>query len=376
MRALTRAATAVTAALLATAVACTATTAPAAGAAGAASRTVWLCAPPLAHDPCTSSLTATRVTATGATSVVTAKPAAASRFDCFYVYPTVSRERSSNADLRVQQAEIAVAVAQASRFSQVCRVYAPVYRQLTLAALAAHPNLVPPFAEAETAYTSLVAGFADYLAHRNDGRPIIFLGHSQGAAILIHLLEAQFDANRVLRRRLVLAILPGGGVEVRNGALTGGSFAHIPLCARRGEVGCVIAYSSFPAEPPPSALFGRVGQGVAAPAAGAALQVACVNPAALAGGAGALDSYFPSEGLLPTPWVEFPGLYDARCETAGGATWLQVSKATSASDARPTVSEPAGPRWGYHEYDVNLALGNLVSDVAAAEATWVRTYHG
>lgn len=93
--------------------------------------TVWLCRPGLAADPCTSSFETTLVQASGATSVVNASVNAASKFDCFYVYPTVSREKTLNADLRIQNSETNMAIEQASRFSSVCRVWAPVYRQFT-----------------------------------------------------------------------------------------------------------------------------------------------------------------------------------------------------------------------------------------------------
>ncbi len=39
-------------------------------------------------------------------------------------------------------------------------------------------------------------------------------------------------------------------------------------------------------------------------------------------------------------------------------------------DPRPTVTESLGPLWGYHVSDVNLALGNLVGDVATQEASF------
>ena len=68
--------------------------------------------------------------------------------------------------------------------------------------------------------------------------------------------------------------------------------------------------------------------------------------------------------------MAFPGLYSARCETGGGATWLQVTKANSASDKRPVVTEEDGPDCGYHTADVNLALGKLAADVASAESSW------
>jgi len=342
------------------------------------SATVWLCRPGMPHDPCAASLTTTVVDSSGAMSVEHAKDETVSKFDCFYVYPTVSTESTPNSDLRVQTAEIDTAIAQASRFSTVCRVWAPMYRQVTLARLFALPLLNASSAPSVTAYDSLRAGFQDYLRYDNANRPIIFIGHSQGALILIRLLQQLVDNNPKLRQRLVLAIIIGGNVVVPTGSLTGGSFSHIPVCTSPGQAGCVIAYSSFPRKPPASAFFGRPGQGVSVMAGQTAkvgMQVVCVNPAAIGGRSATLEPFFPSEGELPTPWAEFPDLYSARCKTADGATWLQVTKVSGPSDPRPVVTEQDGPGWGYHEYDVNLALGNLLADTAAAEATWSKGTH-
>lgn len=346
---------------------------PARVSASSGTPTVWLCRPGAAADPCVSSLTTSVVQASGATRVVQSQADLSPPYDCFYVYPTVSKQKSANANLEVQKTEVAAAIYEASRFSTVCRVWAPMYRQVTLAELAAHPDLDVPAAATATAYLSLRSGFEDYLEHDNVGRPLIFIGHSQGAAMLILLLERLVDDDPTLRDRLVLAVILGGNVEVKTGSLTGGSFSHIPLCDRSGEAGCVIAYSTFPGAPPAGSLFGRPGQGVSLQSGQTArtgLQVACVNPAALGGGAAPLDSYFPPQGGVSTPWVEYPGLYTARCEHSDGATWLQVAKATGASDHRPVVTEIDGPDWGFHPYDASLALGNLVTDVAAAEASW------
>jgi hypothetical protein len=347
-------------------------------AATSAAGTVWLCRPGASGDPCTADLTTTVVQASGATSVTHADPAVAPKFDCFYIYPTVSRETTPNSDLRVQKAEITTAAEQASRFSQVCRVWAPMYRQITLSELVpAYLNPRTLAADMATAYASLSSGFGDYLAHFNGGRPLIFIGHSQGAALLILLLRRLVDNNAALRRRLVMAIILGGNVEVRTGSLVGGSFSHIPVCTSAGESGCIIAYSTFPGVPPPASLFGRPGQGVSlmsGETAKTSLQVACVNPAAIGGGTAMLEPYFLSQGLAATPWVEFPGMYKATCEDSGGASWLQVSKVTGSSDPRPAVEETDGPDWGFHVEDVNLGLGNLVTDVAAAEASWSATH--
>jgi len=354
------------------------TSAAAAGGSGTPSDTVWLCRPGQAGDPCTYSPASTTVTAAGSTSATpSSRAATSSKFDCFYVYPTVSTQPRDNANLTVQKGEIAAAVSQASRFSQLCRVWAPMYRQRTEESLAKGLG-GDPTAD-EVAYQSLLSGWKDYLAHDNDGRPIVFIGHSQGSAMLIRLLRSQVDPNARLRKQLVSAIILGGNVQVPTGKAVGGSFAHIPTCASPRATGCVIAYSSFGTTPPAASNFGRPGQGVSLQSdqtASAGQQVACVNPVTFSSASGPLLPYFlsitsPVPGVsVGTPWVTFPGLYTARCVSQDGATWLQVTPTAVPKDPRPLVTAALGPDWGYHLDDVNLALGNLVSDVAQEEAAY------
>ncbi len=336
--------------------------------------TVWLCRPGMTDDPCTASLTTTVVGAGGKTTVQPARPSTNPPIDCFYVYPTVSQQPTVNANLRIDAAETAVARAQASRFSEDCRVYAPMYRQITLQALA-HPTEITPSA-LQVAYAGVLAAWRDYLAHDNRGRGVVVIGHSQGASMLIQLLRSQVDPYPAVRQRLVSAIILGGNVTVPIGKTVGGSFRHIPACRSASQVGCVVAYSSFGQTPPADSLFGRPGVGVSSlsgSTATAGLQVLCVNPAA-PGGTGALRPYFPSSSTASglgtqaagaptasTPWVAYPGLYRGRCEYQDGASWLQVT--AGPADGRPVVTESLGPTWGLHLVDVNIALGNLVAMV-------------
>jgi hypothetical protein len=335
---------------------------PAAKKAAAPAPTVWLCRPGLANDPCTTPLTTTVVSARGAQRVLHAKPAAAPPVDCFYVYPTVSDQLTANANLHVDAQERSVAIAQAARFSQVCRVYAPMYRQVTLAGLLNPAKLTSK--EALTAYDSLQAGFETYLRDYNHGRGIVFIGHSQGATVLINLLERSVDNDPSLRRRLVSALLMGGNVTVGKG----GDFAHIPPCASATQTGCVLAYSSFLTPPPKGAYFGRITSALDPFANNPpSTHILCVNPASPSGGSAPLDSYAPTADYgvrANTPWVAFPGEYTARCERRDGASWLQVDRPGGSSDLRPAVSQSEGPDWGLHVYDVNLALGNLVDLVS------------
>ena len=264
---------------------------------GAASRTVWLCRPGQAGDPCAFSTAATSVAADGTKSTPASVTAPdAHDFDCFYVYPTVSTESGNNANLAIQPAEVGAAVAQASQFSQVCNVWAPMYRQATTAALTNGAAFKPSVIA--TAYNSLLSAWRDYLAHDNDGRPVVFIGHSQGAAMLIKLLRSQVDPSPTLRKRMVSAIILGGNVQVPQGADVGGSFRNIPACQSASSTRCVIAYSTFGSTPPANALFGRPGQGVSLQSGQttkSGQQVVCVNPATFSTQAGALEPYFISQ---------------------------------------------------------------------------------
>jgi hypothetical protein len=284
----------------------------------------------------------------------------------------VSSQTGALANLHIDPAETSVAESQASRFSQACRVFAPIYPQLTLSAILNPADHTA--ANLAKAYGGVAAAWDDYLAHDNDGRGVVVIGHSQGASMLIALLRRKVDDVPAVRRHLVSAIILGGNVTVPLGRTVGGSFAHIPACTSTTETECVIAYSSFDQQPPPGSLFGRPDPGASAVSPGVALQVLCVNPASPSGGVAPLTPYFPStritKGLgseasgapgVTTPWVSEPGLYSGQCEYHDGASWLQVSAPTHAGDTRPVVAQTIGPDWGLHLVDVNISLGNLVA---------------
>lgn len=337
-----------------------------------ATSTVWLCRPGTLPDPCAGNLDWRSVSSTGASTSHIAASAADPAADCFYVYPTVSSEPTANADLKVQPAEISVAIDQAARFSTVCRVWAPMYRQETMSSLGQRLQGIHS-GSVQVAYDSLLSAWGDYLAHDNYGRPVVLIGHSQGSVMLIKLLQSQFDDDPGRRAQLVSALLLGGNVTVSTGSDEGGTFAHIPTCATASSTGCVVAYSSFLQAPPANSLFGIPGQGVSlqegAPQR-AGLQVACTDPTDPTAGSGALDPFFAVLKGTTVRWYEFPGLYSGQCTTVGDATWLQVDDVSTPTDPRVTVKQTAGPLWGLHGEDVNIALGNLVALVGGQIAAY------
>jgi hypothetical protein len=207
----------------------------------APSDTVWLCKPGLANDPCAGDLDSTVVDADGSRHVERAVSAPNPPIDCFYVYPTVSLQKTVNSNLKVDPEERNVARAEASRFSQVCKVYAPMYPQLTRAAIADATHIsVTGFIDA---YEGIWKAFLDYKDHYNDGRGVVFVGHSQGAFMLSMLLQAEVDTEPKMLSQLVSALLPGGNVTVEAGKSVGGDFRNIPACAELSQVGCVVGYS-------------------------------------------------------------------------------------------------------------------------------------
>jgi hypothetical protein len=334
----------------------------------------WLCLPGRA-DACGTPLATTALNANGYGSNGQSVPDKAAKIDCFYVYPTVSRDAGFNSDMAPGPEEQAVALVQFARFSTVCRPYAPLYRQLTLAGLAAVFSGQPRSGDWGLAYGDVLAAWRHFLKHRNQGRPFVLVGHSQGTLHLTKLLAEEIEG-KPEAKRMLSAILLGGAVEVPVGKAVGGSFKQTPLCTRAKQKGCVISYVSFRAEAPPpeKSWFGR--------AATPGMTVACTNPAALKGGSAKLDSYWftaappapgapaiawSSQGAPPTPFLRTEGLVSASCVNRGNVGYLAVTTNADPADARTDripgdvyVMGKLQPGWGLHLADVNLALGDLV----------------
>jgi len=349
----------------------------------------WLCRPGRT-DACAVDLTTTVVAAGGAMTQEAFHTAPDAPIDCFYVYPTVSMQPGPNADMAVDAEQRGVVKLQFARFASQCRTFAPLYRQMTIAQL--RKAIAGEGAgDQATAYADVVDAWKYYLQHDNHGRGVVLIGHSQGAGELTRLLQQEFDG-KPLAKQLVSAILAGTHVFVKKGSDAGGTFSAIPLCRTAGQDGCIIVYNSFRAASPPAAdaLTGHSDD--------PALADACVNPANLAGGSGALKPYFAAHERgfgntqpalqwvkggpdVTTPFVTVPGMLSAECASNANATYLAISvhsdpSGKRADDFRGDVFTHGAlrPRWGLHVVDVELAIGNLLEIVDAQAKTWQREH--
>ena len=345
--------------------------------AAAAPKTVWLCKPGLGSDPCTPGLKTTYYSPSlKKLRVGTPKAARHPKIDCFYVYPTVSDQKTPNASLRIDPEERSIALYQAARYSQHCRVFAPMYRQATLAALL---GTIGAPADRALAYNDVRDAWRTYLKKYNKGRGVVLVSHSQGTFVLRELVAKEIDPKPKVRKRLISALLLGGNVTVKPGKDVGGDFKHVRACRSNRQIGCVVAFSTYNGRPPANAIFGRTST--------AGLEVLCTNPAALGGGSARLASIYPSAPFAPgttiaaaitllgvkqpspaTTWAELRGAYTGRCSSAGGVNVLL----TAARAGAPTFTPSPDPTWGLHLTDANIALGNLVELVRDQAAVYAK----
>ncbi|MET7338754.1 DUF3089 domain-containing protein [Nonomuraea sp. NPDC005650] len=405
--------------------------------------TVWLCRPGAIANPCNQdiagspqrgaagapftarylgsgedvTLDATRTSATGATSVESFPAPAAPAADCFFVYPTV--DLTPNPLLQIgsippvpSDTHLAVALTQAARFSGMCRMFIPVYRQAPLLSVAGGV-LTGSSVDYTIGAMDVEDAWTDYWEHFNtdpithERRGVLLLGHSQGTANLVTLLQQRFDDDTAERDQLIAAYLLGGNVQIVDGSAPAptpdpaSTFQDLAPCERPAAstpmpIGCIVAYSGFASPdgqaPAPDAVFSRN----TAPGH----RILCVNPSALLAGSAAdatlpLDAYMPTNKLLegtivlpnghlsvvlsgftlqnaPTGFVRLADTLTGQCrvqaDEAGTASWLQVSGGGSVF---PSSSSTSG--LGLHVVDYNVALGDLVQLAALQSLRWKAT---
>jgi hypothetical protein len=323
-----------------------------------ASPGAWVCRGDLPTDACRQDMDAIELRPDGSKVSAPFVPAANPGVDCFYVYPTVdlSPTPGSHTNFADTTAERSMTRAQAARFGQVCRVFAPLYRQATFGTLLAKDpaQRLPPL---ELAYEDVRAAFDAYLQRFNGGRRIVMMGHSQGGGLVVRLLKDRFDADPALRAKLVVALPIGSDFVVDQ-------LPNVPVCTRDDQVGCVITFKSFVAGSTARSWSPSVPGHVNA----------CVNPADVPGNTRRTltqalfptrEAYGgPSPGPLfqAAPFLLVDRAYEAQCaEGVDGFRFLSV-QATGLTPLPLTNAVWRGAL-GLHAMDMQLSHGDLLEIV-------------
>ena len=375
----------------------------------------WICSPKKsfgAHT-CATDTESTDVSSSGARRLVEAKAVSdsAAKVDCFYVYPTTSLDQKGNSDFSyADDQENFMVKSQAAAYSSVCSVWAPVYQQLTAMDLAGFVN-----GDNDLAFTDIQDAFRTFLATRKDQtRPFLLIGHSQGAQHLAKILKEEVAPCPEVQSRLVAAHLigaPPGTVLVDKDAE--GSSTTTPACTSATQTGCIVAFNSFETQGPQDCAFSSnvlstLPEG---------LKIPCVSPQALlkssttqgrwllsptAGGSSKSGLYGMIKTMLPggkdahlyqpgpyadnklnaakinTDFFSMNGRFAAECKSAcdGKFEYLffSVNDPDDNSDPRPAVIAGTMPKNafidGSHLADVNLALESLVELARQQSKAW------
>ncbi len=334
---------------------------------------MWLCRPDLPDDVCRVDTTATELHADGSRSVVRSAPLAHPTVDCFYVYPTVDFGLfpGNHTNVADDKAAMMATASQVAPFREACSLYVPIYRQVTIGTYLFGSKGDDP--RSKVAFSDVEDAFLHYMGQYNHGRKVVLLGHSQGAAMIVELLQTRFEHDPVMRSRLLVAMPIGGPVDVPRGRTVGGTFDTLPLCTKPDELGCVVAYQSRPADGK------KVGKPAFEPKPGN--EIACVDPAhdGEPGARRFSRSFFPIaaqtrswlsgiEGI-DTPFVMLRDFYTGTCtDGPDGYRYLGVAAAPEPGDTRKIPLDLANDRFtgtmGLHVVDFQFAMGDLIDLVA------------
>jgi Protein of unknown function (DUF3089) len=336
----------------------------------------WLCRPDIGDEfnVCQRDLATTIIFADGTTQLEESPAAENQPVDCFYVYPTVSPDASDNSDL-VADAERDFTYIQAARYRSVCKLFAPLYRQITVAALFSDKYYDPEISD--VAYADVLDAFKFYVANAK-GRGFILIGHSQGSTHLIRLIQEEIEADPYLASRMIAAHLIGMTVALPNDAEVGASFENTPPCTFDEETNCFVNYESFRETAPPVPGQAIIDFGYTN---SPDTRAACTHPVDLGGGRLELDAIFPSQfqpytdpalnETITTPFVKLPGLFEGECIEQEDKGYLAITINGDPDDPRVDYVEDFRPGWGLHVLDVGLAQGDLVRLAQKQADVWL-----
>ncbi len=302
--------------------------------------------------------------------------------DCFYVYPTVSAQEIDYARPVHERAVDSVIHDQAARLAAQCRVYAPLYRQLTgpglSRALHSGHGLANSF---DLPYADVVSAWRSYLARDNQGRGVVLIGHSQGSILLEKLLAQEIEGAPA-HALLVSALLAGDPeMLVPEGAVVGGTFKSTPVCRSKDQVGCAMAWSTYAADAADDPARRSFARDISRD--GTSLRAVCVNPAAVGGGVAPLHPVLPAlqsgaqagEAVAAGGgFIEFDGEATGVCKTDDHGTILEVTVAQgpAGEPLRKRLQRNALPvSWGLHGFDVALLEGDIAALLQAESHAWM-----
>lgn len=170
-----------------------------------------------------------------------------SKGDVFVVVPSVYRggkhwNLPSNDLRRRNELERIVRPNYVTPYADAGRLFAPFYRQASLYTFITQRE--DARMAQDLAYQDVRQAFEYFLANSPPERPIVLVGHNQGASHVQRLLAEYFAGpkNKFNRNRLAVAYVID--FPLTRDALEG-PMAGIPLCETADDFGCIVAFGAF-----------------------------------------------------------------------------------------------------------------------------------
>lgn len=267
--------------------------------------------------------------------------------DVFFVYPTAAFYGDhwvAGFDnwLHREAVDLGILPQQASPFNGAGRIYAPRYRSVRMPVWSAADKDSIDKATG-LAYQDVRQAFDYYMAHYNQGRPIIIASHSQGTLHTVRLMRELFD-NKPLAKQLVAAYLVGNTIADMPW------FQQIPLCSSSTQTGCYVTWNTMLDGGDPQHWIAEKGL----------RQIECVNPLSWKADTAAVPA---SENPGSIPMMDYhallselpplqSGVVGARCGEEG---MLWIAQKPSVSGYTAALFAGAS----YHTYDINFYYASI-----------------
>jgi hypothetical protein len=268
-------------------------------------------------------------------------------FDVFFVHPTTYGTKKYGLNAPIDDKEIMTltddtVATQASVFKKNCNIYAPRYRQMSIAVLEMSEEKSAPYMA--VAESDVLAAFKYYLKHYNKGRPYFLASHSQGSNILLCILKKHRDLVR--NDQLVAAYLLGWTFTDQDLKQI-----NIPLAIKPDQIGGLITWNT-------------IGKGGKSPTLLPGAN--CVNPLTWTNTTKEQPASLNLGAVIELTdgtVASIKHFTSARINTDGG---LEI----------PTLSieDKLDMRMGkaiYHRYDYAFFYGNLVENVGVRCQAWL-----
>ena len=165
------------------------------------------------------------------------------KVDVFYIHPTTHYKGVVNAPINDPAAAAAtdsMLKLQAAAFNSVGRIFAPRYRQMSITLFGGSEDaLQDPL---NIAYEDVRQAFLYYIENKNQGRPFIIAGHSQGANHAQRLLIEEV-AGKPCADLFVAAWIPG--LALPRSMLDSAAGGGLTACSTSQQIGCVAIWETF-----------------------------------------------------------------------------------------------------------------------------------